>query len=96
MPIESDESINTFAGKYKGKGVIQYRPNPNPKLKVIPKFYLNKKEVQKNELPDVLPLPSKPKNQGTKKPILWRKLYIENIKQISIQGFKYQNIECSI
>jgi len=96
MPIELDESINTFAGKFKGKGVIQYRPNPNPKLKVITNFYLNKNEVLKSELPDVLPVPSKPKNQGTKKPILWRKLYIENIKQISIQGVRYENTECSI
>jgi hypothetical protein len=96
MPIILDESENTFAGTFKGKGVIQYRPISNPKKIVQPKFYLNKIEVKKIELPDVLPLPTKPTNQGTKKPILWRKLYIENIKQISIQGVKYENTECSI
>jgi len=96
MPIDFEGSKNTFAGTYKGEGVIQYRPNPNEKNKPFVEYFLNKKAIDKANLPNVLPVPSKATNQGTKKEILWRKLYVANIKQISIQGKLYENIECEL
>lgn len=96
MPIDFEGSKNTFAGTYKGEGVIQYRPNPNDKNKPFVEYFLNKKAIDKANLPNVLPVPSKATNQGTEKEILWRKLYVANIKTIAIQGELYENIECEL
>jgi hypothetical protein len=96
MPIDFDNSKNTYAGMFKGKGVIQYRPNPNEKVKAITQYYLNNKAVQKSEIPNVLPTVKKATNQGTEKEILWRKLYVQNIKTITIGKKTYENIECTL
>jgi hypothetical protein len=96
MPIDFSVSTNKFAGFFNGKGVIQYRPNPNEKNKPFVQYYLNNKAIEFKNLPNVLPVVNKAENQGTDKEILWRKLYISNIKQISIHGNVYVNIECEI
>jgi len=96
MPIDFSASTNKFAGFFNGKGVIQYRPNPNEKNKAFVQYYLNNKAVEFKNLPNVLPVVNKAENQGTDKEILWRKLYIANIKQISIHGNIYENVECEI
>jgi len=95
MPIEFGTN-NTWAGLYKGQGVIQYRPNPNEKQKPEVQYYLNYKAVKKEQLPDVLPVTKKATNQGTDKEILWRKLYIANIKRITIGKKTYENVECEL
>ena len=96
MPLDFSVSQNTWVGLFEGKGVIQYRPNPNEKTKVFTQYYLNKVAIDKAKLPNVLPVPTEPKNQGTDKKILWRKVYIANIKAIKIQGKIYENVDCQI
>ena len=96
MPLDFSVSQNTWVGLFEGKGVIQYRPNPNEKTKPFTQYYLNKVAIDKAKLPNVLPVPTEPKNQGTDKKILWRKLYISNIKAIKIHGKIYENIDCQI
>ena len=96
MPIDFNDSENTFAGTFNGKGVIQYRPNPNNNQKPSVKFFLNGITVERNKLPNVLPVVHKATNQGTEKEVLWRKLYVANIKTISIHGQVYENTECTL
>ena len=96
MPIDFEKSQNTWVGFFDGKGVIQYRPNPNENTKPFSQYYLNKVAIDKASLPNILPIVPKATNQGTKKEILWRKVYIGNIKAISIKGELYENIDCAI
>ena len=69
----------------------KYRPMTNSKPRS--KFLLNGKITNVDDLPDVLPTQSKAKNQGTDKEIFWRKLYVNNIRKITINGAKYKVIE---
>jgi hypothetical protein len=94
MPIEFDKSNNEYCGFFKGEAVIQYRPfeQSNPKVK----FVLNGKITEKEKLPNVLPIKNKATNQGTEKEILWRKLYVANIRKIKLNGVIYKNIECKL
>jgi hypothetical protein len=88
MPIERDMSNNNFCGTYKGKVVIEYRPfdKSHPKTK----FVVDGKMMDKENIGDILPSVSKATNQGTDKEIHWRKLYVSNIRRISIDGEKYK------
>ena len=90
MPIDKSDSENNFFGFFRGKGVIEYRPNTQIKPKT--QFYLNGKKVEKSSLPDVLPIERKATNQGTDKEIFWRKLYVSNVIEITINGITYQKI----
>lgn len=94
MPIEFEQSNNEFCGFYKGEAVIQYRPFDKSFPKV--KFVMNGKITEKSKLPNVLPTENKAKNQGSEKEILWRKLYISNIRKIKVNGILYKNIECKL
>jgi len=78
MPLVFGEN-NQFIGIYKGEFVLQYRPNDNVKAKT--KFLANGKFTDKNKLVDFLPTESKATNQGTEREILWRKLYLKNVKK---------------
>ena len=91
MPLEMSEN-NNFFGTYNGKGVIRYSPNPNPKLKTKTQYYLNGVKVEKDSLPNVLPVVRKASNQGTSKEIIWRKVYTSNIIQITLGGVTYQRM----
>ena len=57
---------------------------------------MNGKITEKSKLPNVLPTENKAKNQGSEKEILWRKLYISNIRKIKVNGILYKNIECKL
>jgi hypothetical protein len=84
MPLELSEN-NDFYGTYYGKGVIQYRPNPNQNSKPVTYWFLNGKLVDKNDLPDVLP-------KSYPSTIVWRKLYVKNIIQLKLGKVAYQTI----
>jgi hypothetical protein len=81
MPIDLCDK-NDWFGTYKGQEVIRYKPNANSKPKT--KYTLDSKLIDKDNLPNVLPLPS----NGQKTP--WRKLYTKGIRRISINGQKYK------
>ncbi len=91
MPIDKSESSNNFFGTYYGKPVIEYRPMENSKPRT--KFLLDGKVTSKEKLPNVLPVRSKATNQGTEKEIHWRKLYVSNIRKITINGTRYKVVE---
>lgn len=91
MPLDKSESSNNFFGTYYGKPVIEYRPMENSKPRT--KFLLNGKVTSKDKLPNVLPISSKATNQGTDKEIHWRKLYVSNIRKITINGTRYKVVD---
>jgi len=92
MPLDKSKSKNNFFGYFKDKGAIEYKPNYNEGFVVKTQWFLDAKEVDKKQLPDVLPKTYKAKNQGTEVEILWRKLYVENIVQITINKDVYRVI----
>ena len=94
MPIEFEQSENEFCGFFKGEAVIQYRPYEKSYPKV--KFVMDGKITEKSKLPNVLPTESHATNQCTEKEILWRKLYVANIRKIKVNGIIYKNIECTL
>lgn len=89
MPLEFGEN-NRFIGLFNGKPVIQYRPfdNSNPKTK----FVLNGKIIDKQKIAAFIPEKKVAENQGTDKEILWRKLYVSNIRKMKINGQLYKVI----
>jgi hypothetical protein len=89
MPLVFGEN-NQFIGIYKGEFVLQYRPNDNVKAKT--KFVANGKITDKNKLVDYLPTENHATNQGTEREILWRKLYLKNVRKIAVNGTLYKVI----
>ena len=89
MPLDKGDN-NNFYGVFKGKSVIEYRPNPN--VKPVTKYFLNDQHTSIDFIPDVLPVRKKATNQGTDKEIQWRKLYTSNIVQITLMGVTYKVI----
>lgn len=95
MPLDFSQSKNIFLGYYDKKGVGQLpvivtRPNTAKTApKTVTKYFLNGKIVDKNSLPNVLPVPSKPTNQGVNEKIVWRNVYLGNILALSLDGTKY-------
>lgn len=90
MPLVFGEN-NQFIGIYKGEFVLQYRPNDNVKPKT--KFLANGKFTDKNKLAEFLPTENKATNQGTEREILWRKLYLKNVRKIAVNGEVYKVID---
>jgi hypothetical protein len=90
MPLEYGDN-NSFVGYFKGKPVIQYRPNTNSKPET--RYFFNGVEIAKTKLEPFLPVSKKAENQGTEKEILWRKVYLENVKQLKFQGEIYEIIQ---
>ena len=90
MPIEFGEN-NQFIGIFNGKFVLQYRPNDN--VYPISKFIANGKITDKSKLVDFLPVSNQATNQGTEREILWRKLYLSNVKKITLNGTTYKLIK---
>jgi len=88
MVIDKENSNNNFCGSYYGKVVIEYRPFEKSYPKT--KFIADGKMIDKDKLGDILPKSSSATNQGTDKEIHWRKLYVSNIRRISIGGKKYK------
>ena len=89
MPLEFGEN-NQIIGNFKGKDAIQYRPNTNIKSRT--KFVFEGKILDKSKIEKFLTKTSPSTNQGTYKEILWRKLYLENIRKISINNEVYKVI----
>jgi hypothetical protein len=86
MPIELCEN-NNFFGYYKGEAVIQYRPHA--KSNPTTKYFVDGVETEKCNIPDILPKTYGAENQGTDKQIHWRKLYVSNILEITINKVHY-------
>ena len=89
MPITFGEN-NQFIGIFNGEFVLQYRPNDN----VFPqtKYFADGVETDKKALVDFLPTENKAQNQGTEREILWRKLYLKNVLEITLNGESYKVI----
>jgi hypothetical protein len=89
MPLVFGEN-NQFIGIFNGEFVLQYRPNDN----VLPKtkYIADKKLTDKSKLADFLPTENKATNQGTDREILWRKLYLKNVKKLAFNGEIYRII----
>lgn len=96
MVVDKSESQNNFFGYYTTKTgitlpVLEYKPNQGVKPKTT--YFLNGNKVKKSALPDVLPKEYPAKNQGTDKEILWRKLYLSNVVELSIDGYTYKLVK---
>ncbi|GAC1661488.1 MAG: hypothetical protein NVS9B7_29490 [Flavisolibacter sp.] len=90
MPLVFGEN-NNFIGNFNGKDAIQYRPNTEIKSRV--KYIFDSKIIDKTKIESFLPKVSPATNQGTDKEILWRKLYVENIRKIAIGKEVYKVVE---
>lgn len=90
MPVEF-KGKNQFIGWYKGQPVLQYRPHEKSYPRT--KYFADGKLIDKNKLPNVLPKSYKPSNQGTDKQIHWRKLYLKNVRKLTIMGETYKVVE---
>jgi hypothetical protein len=86
MPLEYGPN-NIFFGTYNERPVLQYRPNDAVFPKTV--YFVDGKQTEKAEISGFLPLESKATNQGTEREILWRKVYLDNILEISLLGKKY-------
>lgn len=89
MPIEFGDN-NQFIGLYKGEFVLQYRPNDNTKPETT--YLANGIRTEKKLLEEFLPLQTVATNQGTKREIMWRKLYLKNVLEINVLGESYKVI----
>jgi hypothetical protein len=90
MVLEFGEK-NQFIGLYGDRFVIQYRPNDNVKPKS--KFIMDGKITSKSKLVDFLPKETvKAENQGTDREIFWRKLYLSNVRKLTLNGVTYKLI----
>lgn len=90
MPIEFGEN-NNFIGTFKGEFVLQYRPNDNVMPKV--KYIADSKVIDKKKIENFLPTVQPATNQGTEREILWRKLYLKNVRKIAVNGETYKVID---
>jgi len=89
MPIQKCEA-NNFFGYYEGKPVLEYRPNDNSRPTT--KYMFNGKIINKAKIADFIPATKKAENQGTDKNVLWRKLYLANVRKLSLDGEIYKII----
>ena len=89
MPIEKCPN-NNFFGYYEGKAVLEYRPNDNSRPTT--KYMFNGKIIDKAKIAQFIPTTKKAENQGTDREILWRKLYLSNVRKIAINGEIYKVI----
>lgn len=90
MEIVFGENNQFFGMNVKNeKLVIRYRPNPNENRIPQTKYFVDGIETPKSKLVDYLPSVNKATNQGTEKEILWRTVYFENIKKISLNQVNY-------
>jgi hypothetical protein len=94
MPVDKSESKNNFFGYFEKKNgqilpVIELRPNKNAKQKPTVDYFVNGVKTDVNDIPDVLPKSYPAENQGTDKEIAWRKVYLANVVELSIDGVHY-------
>lgn len=89
MPITFGQN-NQFIGLFNGEFVLQYRPNDNIKPHV--KYVNEGKVIDKKKIEQYLPKVSHAQNQGTDREIFWRKLYLTNLRKITLNGETYKVI----
>ena len=87
MPIEKCEN-NNFFGYYNGKPVLEYRPNDN--TRPTTKYVFNGKIIDKAKIAEFIPQTKKAENQGTEREIFWRKVYLSNVRKLSLDGEIYK------
>jgi hypothetical protein len=87
MPIVKCDA-NNFFGYYEGKAVLEYRPNDNSRPNT--KYVFNGKIIDKAKIAEFIPQTKKAENQGTDREILWRKLYLANVRKLSLDGEIYK------
>ena len=93
MPLDFSTSNNNFVGGFTNKAgqfqgmVLTHRPHENSKPET--RYFADGVEVPKSAIANWLPTVSKPTNQGTAKQIFWRKVYITNIVEITVNGTRY-------
>ena len=90
MPLVFGEN-NQFIGMFNGEFVLQYRPNDNVKPRT--KFIADNKITDKNKLAEYLPTENHATNQGTDREILWRKLYLKNVRKLAFNGEVYKLVD---
>lgn len=88
MPLTFGEN-NHIVGFFEGKPVLQFRPfdNSHPVVTYVTGEGF---PVAKADIEPFLPSKSKAVNQGTDKEILWRKVYLSNVREMTIDGTKYE------
>lgn len=89
MPLTFGEN-NQFIGLYDGNFVLQYRPNDQIKPKTI--FLADGVETDKKDLLGFLPKETTAQNQGTDREIIWRKLYLSNVIELTFNKNVYKVI----
>ena len=89
MPLVFGEN-NQFIGIYNGEFVLQYRPNNQIKPKST--YFADSVETEKDKLTQYLPVENHATNQGTDKEIFWRKLYLKNVLELTLNGETYKLI----
>lgn len=89
MPIEFGDN-NHFIGTFKGEFVLQYRPNDNSRPETS--YLADGKRIEKSEISGFLPVSTPAMNQGTDREILWRKLYLKNVLELTLLGQIYKVI----
>lgn len=88
MPLTFGEN-NHMIGFFEGQPVLQFRPYDNSHP-VVAYFTEEGIPVSAKDVEPFLPSKGKAKNQGTEKEIHWRKVYVENILEMTIDGTKYE------
>lgn len=89
MPLSFGPN-NQFIGLYNGEFVIQYRCNDNVRTRV--KYVNNGKIIDGYKVEPFLPIINEKENQGTDREIVWRKLYLKNVRKLTLNGQTYKII----
>lgn len=87
MPLTFGEN-NQFIGLFNGNFVLQYRPNDNVKTRT--KYVNEGKVIDKAKIEEFLPKVNEAQNQGTDREILCRKLYLSNVRKLTLNGETYK------
>ena len=90
MPLVFGEN-NHIVGFFNGEPVLVCRPF-DKSYPVVTYFTEDGFEVPVNEIRDFIPERNKAENLGTEKEILWRKPYLKNVVEMTIDGTKYEVI----
>jgi len=88
MPLEYGPN-NIFIGLYKGEPVLQYRPNDKSIVRPKTTYFVDGKETAKDLIKGYLPKDKLPTNQGTDRPVFWRKVYLRNVVELTLDHKKY-------
>lgn len=90
MPLTFGEN-NNIVGFFNGQAVLQFSPFDNSHPEVT---YFTEEGfiVKKEDIEAFMPKSNREpvyNNQGTEKEIIWRKTYMENVLEMTLDGVKY-------